>query len=497
MTLAPLRALLPAIALFGAPLPGQDAARHSVRARLAADSLVSFDGRRSDALRTTLTVPRGRAGVADTLSVDVGYLRLTARVATGRAPIVFLMGGPGVPASVIGRIPPYWTLFQRLRDSADVILLDPRGVGLSRPALDCPAGPSPPPDFLASLETLTAALRAAFAPCVTHWRDRGIPAEVISVDEVAADIEDIRRQLGVARVSLLGFSYGTRIALQYVERFPDHVDRVALQGTLGFADGVRLPVTLDSLLDRVSTAAARDSVGRGLVPDLRRALVERFAALERQPLEVPVARLVGDTVRITVGRGGLQAILTGRLADPRLPALVASLAAGDTRVLSVMVAGTYRDLAAGGGSLFGRAVYCSAPGPEAREQEARRQGRAALLGEVFDNVPTSPEFCRAIGITPGARASPPTRVLDRPALFVSGALDDRTPPGNAERAARYFATAHVVTVENGGHELLPVGVVQELIVRFLWAGRVDSTRLTLPPPRFVTVAEALQPPARR
>jgi len=489
--------VLHAIVLLGAPLRGQDAVRHSVAARTAPDSLVSFDGRRSDALRTTLTIRQGRVGGPDTLSVDVAYLRLPARAATARAPIVFLMGGPGVPASVIGRIPPYWTLFQRLRDSADVILLDQRGVGLSQPVLDCPAGPPPPPDFLLSLERLTGALRAAFAPCVAYWRDRGIPAEAISVGEVAADIDEIRRQLGVARVSLLGFSYGSRLALEYVERFPDRVDRVALQGTLGFGDVVRLPATLDSLLDRVSAVAGRDSVARGLVRDLRGALAERFAALERQPLEVPVARGPGDTVRVTVGREGLQAIVTGRLADSRLPALAASLAAGDPRVLGVMVTGIYRDLAAGGGSLFGRAVYCSAPGPDTRELEARRQGGAALLGDVFDNVPTSPEFCRAIGITPGPRATPPSRVLDRPALFVSGTLDDRTPLGNAERAARYFTTAHVVIVENGGHELLPVGAVQELIARFLWTGRVDTTRLTLPPPRFVTVAEGLQPPARR
>jgi pimeloyl-ACP methyl ester carboxylesterase len=324
-----------------------------------------------------------------------------------------------------------------------------------------------------------------------------MPPEAISVGEVAADVEEVRRHLGVPRVALLGFSYGTRIALEYVTRFPARVDRVALQGTLGFEDGVRLPATLDSLLARVSEAAARDSVARGLVPDLRRALAERFAALERQPLEVPVARAPGDTVRVTVGRTGLQAIVTSRLADPRLPALAASLALGDTRVLGAMVAGLYRDLAVGGGSLFGRAVYCSAPASAARVDEARRQVGAALLGEVFDNIPTSRAFCRALGIAPGRGAATPSTVLEPPALFVAGTLDDRTPPGNAARAARYFATARVVTVENGGHELLPADLVQDLIVRFLWTGRVDIDWLTLPPPRFMTVAEALQPPRPR
>jgi pimeloyl-ACP methyl ester carboxylesterase len=120
-----------------------------------------------------------------------------------------------------------------------------------------------------------------------------------------------------------------------------------------------------------------------------------------------------------------------------------------------------------------------------------------VLGEVFDNIPTSTEFCRGIGITAGPRATPPSRVLDRPALFITGTLDDRTPPGNAHSARRYFAMASVVTVENGGHELLPVDAVQSLVIEFFSTGRVAQDHLTTSPPRFLTVEEALQPPRRR
>lgn len=491
-------ALVTASALFSAALSGQEPARLPVSSRTAPDSLVGFDGRVQDAERVTLAIRHPRA--RDTVELEVVYLRLPARRPTTSAPIVFLMGGPGVPASVIGRVPPYWSLFERLRDVADVILLDQRGVGLSRPALECSAGAAPPAAFLRSQGDLAEALRTAFAGCVDEWRARGVPAELFSTAAIAADLEAIRLHLDVPRVSLLGFSFGTRLALEYVRLYPNAVDRVVLQGTLGFADGVRLPAVLDSLLDRVGAAAARDSVGRTLAPDLRSALRDRLEAVERQPVEVTLARPASgpgpDSVRLTVGRGGLEALVQGRLADRRLPALVASLAAGDTRVLAAMAGGIQRDLAAGGGSMFGRSVYCSSPGPEPREREARRQAPRYLLGEVFDNVPTSVEFCRGIGIRPGPRARPPSGVVAGSALFITGTLDDRTPPGNAERARRWFRTSQAVVVENGGHELLPSEDVQALVIEFLGAGRVGVERLAWPPPRFATVEEAIQPPRR-
>lgn len=482
-------------ATAGQVSPPKRSKRLSVAARSAPDSLVGFQGSRLDGVRTTLTISQQFGGTGGPLQVEVTYLRLPARGRTPRAPIVFLMGGPGIPASVIGRIPPYWSFFDRLRGVADVILLDQRGTGLSQPALDCGGAGPPSSDFLASMQALTDALVKAFTPCVAGWRARGVPAEAFSVAEVAADIEEIRRQLRVPRVALLGFSYGTRVALEYARRFPAHVDQLVLQGTLGIDHGVRLPSRLDSLLDRVSVTVARDSVGRALTPDFRKALGDLFADFDRSPAQVMLTQ-GSDTLSITVSREGLQSLIQARLGDARLPALINSLEHGDTRVLTTFVGGLFRDLAAGGGSMFGRAVYCSAPGRATRLELARRQAAGSRLGDVFDNVPTSPEFCRRIGIEPGASGPPPPRPIRASALFITGTLDDRTPLGNAEETRRYFTTSHLVVVENGGHELLPVDTVQAIVARFFATGTAGTNHIELPTPRYSTIEQALQPPRR-
>ncbi|HEX8246119.1 MAG TPA: alpha/beta hydrolase, partial [Longimicrobium sp.] len=182
---------------------------------------------------------------------------------------------------------------------------------------------------------------------------------------------------------------------------------------------------------------------------------------------------------------------------PRLPALAATLRAGDTRVLAAIAGGMYRDLASGGGSLFGRTVYCSAPASPQRERLARALAARAFFREVFDNVPESPDFCREIGIAPGTHATGPARPSPGAALFITGTLDDRTPAANAEAARRWFARSQSLAVENGGHELLPAEPVQALVAEFFSTGTVAQTPVVLPPPRFLSIAEALQPPRRR
>lgn len=465
--------------------------------KVTPDSLVSYDGRVRPAERRTLTRYDPVAGRPDPARLEIVYFRLPARSETGKSPILFLMGGPGVPGSVIGRIPPYWSLFDRLSLERDVILLDQRGSGLSTPSLGCPPGSPPDPGLFQSSDALRDALRRTYAACVGGHRAAGVPLELFTPRAVAGDVDAIRRRLGAERVSLLGFSYGTRLALEYARAYPDRVDQLVLQGTFGFEDGVRLPTSVDSILIHLARAAARDSIASRLVPDLVAAVRKRLRALDSAPVVVPVAGPTGDTVRLTMGAGGFRAILSGRLGDARLPALLASLAAGDSRVLGAIAGATYRDLASGGGSVFGLAMYCASTAPEARYREAAADTAHSILGEVFDNRATAPELCRDIGLRPSPAGTMQAGRLAGPALFISGLLDDRTIPDNAERARRYFARSQSVTVENGGHELLPLDAVQELVTEFFSSGRVSTERLTVAPPRFASVAEALLPPRRR
>src|SRR5262245_44780562 len=90
-----------------------------------ATTVTSYDGRAMPAAIIRIAVPERRARPERKITVTA--LRLSSATKHPGHPIVFLMGGPGIPGTVMAQIPPYFSLFQRLREFADVIILDQRG----------------------------------------------------------------------------------------------------------------------------------------------------------------------------------------------------------------------------------------------------------------------------------------------------------------------------------------------------------------------------------
>lgn len=122
--------------------------------------------------------------------------------------LVYLQGGPGFEASRPSGPPSGW--MARALAEFRVLLLDQRGTGRSTPVG-------------AVLPGATAAEQAEY---LTHFR----------ADAIVADLECIRQQLGVARWSLLGQSFGGFTALSYLSKAPDALREVLITGGLAPVD---------------------------------------------------------------------------------------------------------------------------------------------------------------------------------------------------------------------------------------------------------------------
>ena len=120
------------IALTGAPTLTETALAQAADPVVEPFVLRGFDGVETPAELIRLTVPANRAD-SGAGTIDLAFVRLPATGGRPGSPIVFLAGGPGVPGIVMGQVPPYRALFERLRSVADVILLDQRGTGRSTP----------------------------------------------------------------------------------------------------------------------------------------------------------------------------------------------------------------------------------------------------------------------------------------------------------------------------------------------------------------------------
>ncbi len=83
-------------------------------------------------------VPENRTN-PNSNTIEVPFVRFKSRAENPAAPVFFLNGGPGdvpTPLDTLEQLVPL--LVEPFLGSSDVVLMEQRGVGHSRPRLDCP-----------------------------------------------------------------------------------------------------------------------------------------------------------------------------------------------------------------------------------------------------------------------------------------------------------------------------------------------------------------------
>ncbi|MGH9867673.1 MAG: alpha/beta fold hydrolase [Candidatus Polarisedimenticolia bacterium] len=484
--------------LVGILLPGPSLVCQTQTAPSApqeAMTVQSYDGRTMPATVIRVQVPEKRARPERTITVAALRIPTTAERA-GR-PIVFLMGGPGIPASVMAPIPPYFSLFQRLRETADVILVDQRGLGRSEPGLDCPFGEPLPSDLFVERSRISATVGRQVASCAKQFREAGHDPTAYSTLESAADIDDVRKALGAEQVDLLAFSYGTRLALAYVQRHGEHVGRAVLQAVNGPGLVLKRPAPIARKLGRMGELLKQDASWKGPT-DLPAAAQAARERLSRASATVSITdRRTGQPLSLQVGRDGFDALVGLNLDDARLPALLVSVAAGDDRVLALSAEAAWNGLGGGKVGLMARAVNCAADRPDTRWDMVKSESAAAPFGMPVDNDFLTAEFCRNVGYeAPVVEFNGPVNSRI-PVLLMTGTLDATNPVENAAEVARGFPNAVSLDVENAAHEALTVPAVQDVVVEFFRGGDVRGRSIAASPPRFLSVEEASRPQPQR
>ena len=422
-----------------------------------------------------LRVPE-RRGNPDARPITIAFARIPSTSATPGPPVIYLDGGPGGSGIGAARIPAFASLFRALRASSDVILLSQRGTGMSD-RVGCLGGAPLPERALASEAAMIAEMTSRHAACAASLRAQGVDLAGYTSDESADDIEAIRAALGVPKVSLVGFSYGTHLALATLRRHAPRLARVVLLGTEGPRDTWKLPATYDRQVLTIDTLLKADPRTRAVMGDFAgtlRALLARAAAA---PLRVTFT--AGNTERtMDVGAAGILYLLRRDIGDsndlPWIPAFVYETHAGDTRILSQLLARRVPGLERGV-QMMAAAMDCASAAPADRLAAIRVQAPKSFFG-AMTNFPY-PDVCAAAGLAaigPAFHAPIETPV---PALFVSGTLDSNTPPAQADAVMRGFAHASHLVVEGAGHESTLTAAVRERIAAFLSGAVVESATL--------------------
>jgi pimeloyl-ACP methyl ester carboxylesterase len=325
--------------------------------------------------------------------------------------------------------------------------------------------------------------RARFVPWVKHCADSlkalGFDLRGYNTVENARDLEALRIALGAERLSLVGISYGTHLALAYARAYPNRVDRMVLAGTEGVDHTYKLPSTVHRAFARIDstyvaqTGAPHDMSLGAKFDRLRERLVARPARVQITVAGQPVDIAIGPTELdfLAFGATGSRTTLT------QLSAVLDASLSGNFQPLATAL---FREAQRGARAML-FAMDCASGVSRSRANALRREEGAFRFGAVL-NLPF-PDVCASVPHTPLGESFRSRVTGHMPVLFISGDLDTRTPLEHAMEVSRGFGKAQHLVIRGASHDndlLIADPDIGRNIIAFLQGSPV-AKEIQLPP----------------
>ncbi|MEU6124652.1 alpha/beta hydrolase [Streptomyces sp. NPDC047123] len=216
-----------------------------------------------------------------------------------QGPLLVNPGGPGgsgltMAGSVATSLP------KKVAAQYDVIGFDPRGVGRSKPALNCRPGhftPTRPASVPTSAAVEQANVHRARAFARACGKKYGDVLPFIDSVSAARDLDAVRAALGAERINYLGYSYGTYLGALYGKLYPHRVRRMALDSLVDptgvwYDDNLRQDYAFDDRHKALMAWIARHHATYHLGKDPAK-VEARWNALRTTLAEKPAGKKVG------------------------------------------------------------------------------------------------------------------------------------------------------------------------------------------------------------
>lgn len=479
-------------------------AQHYVQPTIRWTPCAQAPAQECGALAVPIDYRRPHNGTVDMAMVRIKASNPARRIGT----LVLTHGGPPSGSTVDVTLallnqPNYL----RLRDRFDLVSFDARGTGRSRP-VQCDVVPAGRPADTASPASLVKFFddfgRGLADACL---KQNGPFLTSVSTNNVARDLDVLRRALGERQISFYGPSYSSMIGAVYASLFPRHVRAMVL-------DGVRAPETRDYVMETISETLAGPELALHRVDQLCRAsatcllrnagvvatMDQALARLRAAPFVFPNGRVLDASL--------FQSLIDDALINEnRWPDIVQALAAAAAErfqvfepflppVSSVVVATLGGDLLKA--SRFGAFAAVSCLDYGSRRSSASTlpydEAFASLhrrMVERFD-VAAATAMCSA---WPAVDAPIITRIKGRvahPVLLIGNQFDSRTSLSWARSMARTLGMERsLVRYEGGGHSAYfhhfgpRIACIDNVVENYLFDLRV-------PPEGFSCAARTIQ-----
>ena len=293
------------------------------------------------------------------------------------------------------------------------------------------------------------------AKCFDWWEAQGIDIDGYTTMESVHDIEDLRRALGVKTIELWGISYGSHLGLAMHEVLSEVGQQGGAVRHRGSGPDGQAAGADGQAVRPCAGDHRRGSEGQGRLSRSGRHDAARACQAERQSGHGHV-HAAG---RERTGDGHLRWLrrcrcsVSGSIADPpgftQIPLLYLAVDNGKYEVVAPRIYNFRQQLT--GFSGMSSAMDLASGATKARLALTQKEAETSLLGDTL-NFPMPQLLGIRDADRPGDEFRAPFK-SDIPALFISGTLDGRTYPDEADRGDQGLLNKRRLIVENGGHNI--------------------------------------------
>jgi pimeloyl-ACP methyl ester carboxylesterase len=402
--------------------------------------------------------------------------------------VTLIAGGPG--QSAVDAFPDFQEAFEPLRKHHRILLVDQRGTGGSHP-LRCPN-----PDWNAPNADDAALLKQYTERCRQLLETDADLAQYTTVNAVD-DLEAVRQALGAPPLDLIGVSYGTRVALDYLRRHAAGVRSVILDSVVPpeQAVGQENARNLDAALAQIFGHCRDDKTCHERFGDPGVTLAGLRQKLAAAPMRADVADpITGAWSQSTLYPSTLSGIVRLYSYSPEfaslLPLLIDETAQGRPQALLAQGHLVFDRFANSMSLGMQFSVLCAEDAPLL---QPRPDDKDTLLGAGLYDATRAQCSVWPRGSMPADFHAPV--VSDKPVLLMSGQWDPVTPPRYAEAVAAHLSNSRQVVAVGQGHNVLPRGCLPKLAQAFV--EKLDPKTLDVrcidtfrPTPAFVNLLGA-------
>lgn len=377
-------------------------------------------------------------------------------------------GGPG--ASSVSLYVDLANAFTGILRERDIVIVDQRGTGRSNP-LECRDLEE------ASQEYSENVVRSATTQCLNSL---AVDPRFYSTSQAVADLDAVRDALGYSTLNVYGVSYGTRVGLHYLRRYPDRVRTLIIDGVVppDLALGVNVAENAQVTLDGIFQRCRADENCASSFPDLQRTFDQLREHLRSQPMALSVAHPVtGVSEFMELGYDHLAVTLRLLSYAPEtaalIPLIIAETSKGNYTPVASQALKIIEQLT--GAISFGmhNSVVCT--------EDLPFVDSAAIDWSALEQTYLGGDQVRALqticDIWPTATMDPDLKEplqSDAPVLVLSGEYDPITPPAYGDRVDATLSNSVHIIGKGQGHGIISRGCIPRLVNDLVETAQVES-----------------------